>query len=121
MGKSKMDNRSYRGMLQSADGIIRNVLVQEPDHIVFETAFGLSRRMIDRLKSHPEHILFSERSRIAHLGLQITCDKIEAAQLEGDTLIVRQTASAVIPGYPDLETAALFFSTPACPSGGLFL
>lgn len=109
MNMVKRDNRSYRGMLQSDDGVILKVTAQESNCIRFKSAFGLSRHMIDRLKSHPEHIVFSERSRIARLGVQITCDSLDADQLDGDVLIVNQTASAVIPGYPSLDMLRVFF------------
>jgi predicted Rossmann-fold nucleotide-binding protein len=103
------DNRSFRGVLQSDDGVIRNVLAQESDCIRFQSAFGLSRNMIQRLKSHPEQIVFSERSRIARLGIQIACESISLDQLENDLLIVNQTATAVIPGYPSLDVLCPFF------------
>ena len=103
------DNRSYRGVLQSDDGVILKVVSQAPDHIRFQSAFGLSAHMIRRLKSHPEHIVFSERSRIARLGVQITSDPLHPDQLDGDLLIVNQTAKAVIPGYPGLDELRAFF------------
>lgn len=109
MDNIQRDNRSYRGMLQSDDGIILQVISQEPNSIKFKSAFGLSRHMINRLKSHPEHIVFSERSRIARLGVQIICDSLHVDQLDGDLLIVHQTASAVIPGYPSLDMLRAFF------------
>ena len=103
------DNRSYRGVLQSDDGVILKVVSQEPNCIRFQGAFGLSRNMIQRLQSHPEQIVFSERSRIARLGIQITCEPIHPDQLQGDLLIVNQEASAVIPGYPSLDMVRAFF------------
>ena len=70
MAKPIRDNRSYRGMLQSDDGVIARVVDRHDGMIRFESSFGLSPHMIERLKSQPEHILFSERSRIARLGIQ---------------------------------------------------
>ncbi|MCP4745984.1 MAG: hypothetical protein GY874_07560 [Desulfobacteraceae bacterium] len=109
MTKIVRDNRSYRGMLQSGDGVIQKVLANEPDRIVFQTAFGLSEHMVTRIRSNPEHIVFSERSRIARLGVQIVCDTLLADQIQNDVLIVTQTASAVIPGYPALDQLRTFF------------
>jgi predicted Rossmann-fold nucleotide-binding protein len=103
MAKVGRDPRSYRGMLQSDDGHILKVLSHDTLSVTFETAFGLSRHMIERLKAQPEHIVFSERSRIARLGVQITCEPPSAGRLDGDLLILTQTASAVIPGYPGLD------------------
>jgi predicted Rossmann-fold nucleotide-binding protein len=96
-------------MLQSDDGVIQKVISCEPNKINFQSAFGLSPYMIERLKHQPEHIVFSERSRIARLGIQITCDPITADQLQGEQLIVTQSASAVIPGYPGLNQLNAYF------------
>jgi predicted Rossmann-fold nucleotide-binding protein len=103
------DTRSYRGMLQSDDGRIVKVLTHDEHQITFQSAFGLSHHMIQHLKTNPEHILFSERSRIARLGIQITCETPSIHQLNGDLLIMTQTASAVIPGYPGLDRLRSFF------------
>ncbi|MEJ2039207.1 MAG: LOG family protein [Desulfosarcinaceae bacterium] len=109
MSKLKRDNRSYRGMLQSDDGVIREVVSREPNKITFRSAFGLSTHLIERLRHQPAHIVFSERSRIARLGIQITSEPVCADQLQGDQLIVTQTASAVIPGYPGLNQLNPYF------------
>ena len=42
MTKITRDNRSYRGMLQSDDGVICKVLEHGPVRIIFQTVFGLS-------------------------------------------------------------------------------
>ncbi|MDA8142327.1 MAG: LOG family protein [Desulfobacteraceae bacterium] len=110
MAKVLRDTRSYRGMLQSDDGLIIKVLNHSGNKITFQSAFGLSHHMIERLKSQPEHIMFSERSRIARLGIQITCEPPSIDQLNGDMLIVTLTAtSAMIPGYPSLDQLRPFF------------
>ena len=96
MAKPVRDNRSYRGMLQSDDGVITRVVDRRDRMIRFESSFGLSPHMIERLKCQPEHILFSERSRIARLGIQITSEPPNVDQLQGDQLVVTQTASAAI-------------------------
>jgi len=103
-------------MLQSDDGVIRKIINQDADGITFETIFGLSQHMIERLRSNPEHIVFSERSRIARLGVQISSGSLEPDNLEGDLLTVIQTATAVIPGYPGLERLSSFFG-PGLPVG----
>jgi predicted Rossmann-fold nucleotide-binding protein len=108
MLKILRDNRSYRGMLQSEDGVVFRVLSQSAEEITFESRFGLSAHMIDRLSSDPEHIVFSERSRIARLGIQITSELPSADLLEGDELVLVQTATAVIPGYPRLSQLAAY-------------
>ena len=103
------DNRSFRGVLQSDDGHIVKVLSENGNQITFQSAFGLSQHMIRQLKDNPEHLVFSERSRIARLGVQITCDPPTLDQLDGDLLFLTQTASAAIPGYPGLDQLRTFF------------
>jgi len=71
--------------------------------MTFETTFGLSGEMIDQLKSQPEHIVYSERSRIARLGIQIECDPPRADSIKGSKITLTQVATAVIAGYPGLE------------------
>jgi predicted Rossmann-fold nucleotide-binding protein len=116
MTKPIRDNRSYRGMLQSDDGVIAGVVERRAGVIRFESSFGLSPYMIERLKSHPEHILFSERSRIARLGIQIVSEPPTVDQLQGDELVVTQTASAAISDYPALDQLEAFF-VPGLPVG----
>ena len=111
MAKPIIDNRSYRGVLQSGDGVIAKVFKHSRKTITFETVFALSPHMIERLRTQPEHVVFSERSRIARLGIQITSDPPTIEQLDGDLLKIRQSASAVIPGYPSLNQLASFFAT----------
>ncbi len=103
------DNRSFRGILQSDDGCIIKVLSNDGRRITFQSAFGLSQHMIRQLKENPEHIVFSERSRIARLGVQITSDPPCIDHLDGDLLVLTQTASAAIPGYPGLDQLGMFF------------
>ena len=103
------DARGLRGMLQSDDGVISKVLSHNRHCITFETSFGFSATMVQRLKEQPEHIVFSERSRIARLGVRITNAPPTLERLHGDRLVITQTASAAIPGYPSLDQLAAFF------------
>ncbi|MGD9214436.1 MAG: LOG family protein [Desulfobacteraceae bacterium] len=109
MAKIIRDDRSYRGVLQSDDGVIINVLEKKENRITFQSAFGLSRHMVQLLREQPEQIVFSERSRIARLGIQITGDPPAIDKLDGYELVITQTASAVIPGYPALDRLDSFF------------
>ena len=93
----------FRGLLQSEDGVISRVLTVNSQSMTFETTFGLSGEMIDQLNNQPEHIVFSERSRIARLGIQIECDPPRADSIKGSKITLTQVASAVISGYPGLE------------------
>ena len=103
MHKTTRENRSYRGLLQSNDGVIVRLLDNGKQIIRFQTAFGLSPHMIRRLKTQPEHIVFSERSRIARLGIQISCEPPSVDNLDGEQLLLTQQASPVITGYPGLD------------------
>jgi predicted Rossmann-fold nucleotide-binding protein len=103
------DDRSYRGFLQSDDGVIARVIEANDTWITFEGTFGLSQNLIERLKHQPEHIVFSERSRIARLGVQITCQVPTPERLSSRTLTLTLTATSVIPGYPGLNELRMFF------------
>ena len=74
MAKEERDNLIYRGLLQSDDGVITKVVNANSRTINFQTTFGLNDQLSVHLKNQPEHIVFSERSRIARLGVQIKCE-----------------------------------------------
>lgn len=110
MSQRHRDDRSYRGLLQSGDGVVRRVSDVGDTAIRFETQFRLSGNLAERLREQPEDVFFVERSRIARLGIQITCDTLTADFIRGDILTIRQTAVAMIPGYPQLKALKDFFS-----------
>lgn len=97
------NNHIFRGLLQSEDGVISRILDVNRRRITFETTFGLSEEMIEQLGSQPEHIVFSERSRIARLGIQIICDPPVADRIKGNKITLTLEASALMTGYPGLE------------------
>jgi hypothetical protein len=78
--------------------------------ITFQTTFGLNDQLIEHLKNQAEHIVFSERSRIARLGVQIKCEPPSADALEGDTVTLTLVASPVISGYPGLNELREFIT-----------
>ncbi|MGD9133831.1 MAG: hypothetical protein PVF78_09310, partial [Desulfobacterales bacterium] len=110
MVKDERDNLIYRGLLQSDDGIIAKVVKANSQVITFKTTFGLNDQFIERLKNQSEHIVFSERSRIARLGVQIRCEPPTADALEGDRVTLTLAASPVIPDYPALDVLRDFFT-----------
>jgi hypothetical protein len=110
MARTHRDNHLFRGLLQSEDGVISRILDMNNRTITFQTTFGLNEDLVDELKNRPEHIVFSERSRIARLGLQIKCDPPDATSLKGDMITLTLAASAVIPGYPGLDEFKDFFT-----------
>ena len=104
----------FRGVLQSSDGIITKVFHSTHQSISFEAAFVLSEEFkdrvqhdsgsfIDSLTLQDDPFIFSERSRIARLGIQISGESPKLGKLENNTLTLSMTASHVIPGYPGLE------------------
>jgi len=103
MARTHKNNHMFRGLLQSEDGIISRVLDVNSRSMTFETTFGLSGELIDQLKHQPEHIVFSERSRIARLGVQINCDPPSSDSIKESKITLTLVASAVIAGYPGLE------------------
>ena len=118
MNSSQKNRHSYRGLLQSDDGTITRVLRADKGRIVFETAFGLRGPLAGLLKEQPEHLLFSERSRIARLGVQIESAPVREAVVKDGRALLTLTASSVIPGYPALRELRPFFS-PGLPVGRL--
>ena len=112
--------QSFRGVLQSSDGIITKVFHSTGQSISFEAAFTLSEefkervlqkseRFIDSLTLQDDPFIFSERSRIARLGIQISGESPILGKLENNTLTLSMTASHVIPDYPGLEILQDFF------------
>ncbi len=112
------NHHAYRGLQQSEDGVITRILHADRRRIVFETSFGLRGELAELLRRRPEHLLFSERSRIARLGVQIENEPLSAARFAGDCALLTLEASAVIPGYPALAALGEFF-TPGLPVGRL--
>ena len=110
MANERRENRIYRGLLQSDDGIITKVLNANSRVMTFQTTFGLNDQLIERLKNQSEHIVFSERSRIARLGVQIKCEPPSADALAGDRITLTQVATPVIPNYPGLNELREFFT-----------
>jgi len=110
MAGKNTNNHLFRGLLQSEDGLITKIIDANDQSITFEAAFGLSAELIQQLKKQPEHIVFSERSRIARLGIQIKCEPPGIDGLADEKITLSMVASAVISGYPGLNELKDFFS-----------
>ena len=110
MANECRNNHLYRGFFQSDDGIISRVLKSNSRKITFQTTFGLNSSLVKILKDQPEHVFFSERSRIARLGIQIECDAPSVENLEKDRVTLTLEATPVIPGYPKLGVLREFFT-----------
>ena len=118
MAKADQENITYRGLVQSDDGIITRILNSNSRAITFQTTFGLDDQLAQRLRNQSEEIVFSERSRIARLGVQIKCEPPTADDVKGQRITLNQVASPVIPGYPGLK-ALREFITLGLPVGRL--
>ena len=110
MAGKNTNNHLFRGLLQPEDGLITKIIDANDQSITFEAAFGLSAELIQQLKKQPEHIVFSERSRIARLGIQIKCEPPGIDRLAAEKITLSLVASAVISGYPGLNEIKDFFS-----------
>ncbi|MBT8372130.1 MAG: hypothetical protein KJO34_14285, partial [Deltaproteobacteria bacterium] len=110
MAESYKNHHLFRGLLQSEDGVISRVIDVNDDSLTFQSTFGLSEELIDELNHRPEHIVFSERSRIARLGIQIKCNPPSADNLHGQKVTLTLVASAVITGYPGLDEIKNYFT-----------
>jgi predicted Rossmann-fold nucleotide-binding protein len=110
MKHKKWDNRSFRGLLQSGDGIITKITKLSDTAISFQAAFELTDMFAEHLKYQAEHLVFSERSRIARLGINIQGDSPVSDHVEGSTLIMDLSATAVIPEYPGIEVFKTLFA-----------
>ena len=96
MGPTNNRTQSFRGVLQSSDGVITKVFHSTGQFISFEAAFTLSEelqsritgpeRSIDLLTHQDDPFIFSERSRIARLGIQISGESPNLGKLDGNTL-----------------------------------
>ena len=110
MRKDNRENRLHRGLLQSGDGLITEVFETNSQKIKFRASFNLSDILISHLKNHPEQIIFSQRSRIARLGIQLKCEPPHRDYLNHKTLELTFTASSVISNYPSLAVFKNFFA-----------
>ncbi len=104
--------------MQTEDGSIAKVLESDNGYFSFSASFKMSDRLIEKAKHCPQHLIYSERSRIARLGVQIVCDPISADSLEKKSLTLNFKAWPVIKGYPGLEMLRDFF-TEGLPVGRL--
>lgn len=128
MNKTENDDQLFRGLLHSDDGIITQIFEANDQTITFLASFRLSDRLIERLehaarflerlKTPQDPLIFSERSRIARLGIQISCEPPSLGEIIDKTIQLTMVASAVIPGYPTLGDLKDFF-TPGFPVGRL--
>ncbi len=111
-------NNIIRGVMESDDGLITKVLKSSDNKIVFKASFKLSSELIKCVQEKPESFIFSERSRIARLGIQIKCESISYDHIKGENANLTLFASSVIRGYPSSKELNFFFK-PGFPVGRL--
>ncbi len=111
MPPNRDDYQLFRGLLQTKDGNITKVLESNKNTLNFLASFKLNDKLVEKVKYQPEHLIFSERSRIARLGIQIISESPSTDKLEGNILTLKFKASPVIKGYPGLEKLRDFFTT----------
>jgi len=110
MARTHTNNHLFRGLLQSEDGLISRVLEVNKKSITFEATFGLSDELTEQLRNQPEHIVFSERSRIARLGIQVSSALADAGKPVSGKITLTLVATAMISGYPGLNEIKDFFT-----------
>ena len=109
-----MDKNSYiiqrdRGFIQSSDGRIVKIDHIDKDVLVFQAAFKVEKILADLIREDNPDILFSERSRIARLGVQLQCKLPLSEGLIDNELILQFEAMSVITGYPNIDILKSFF------------
>lgn len=114
----KKENHLYRGFLQSGDGVITEVLENDGQTIKFRAEFSLSPPLIERLRQQPANIVFSERSRIARLGIRILCEAPLMKHVTDGRAVLTLKASQTIRGYPRMDVLKPLF-TQGLPVGRL--
>ncbi len=118
MAVNRWRNGFNRGVMHSEDGIITEVLNSAAKKIMMKASFKLSPELIELYRHQPESFIFSERSRIARLGVQIKCEEIRLEHLAGENVYLTLVAAPVIRGYPDSKELRVFFK-PGLPVGRL--
>ncbi|MFA6011757.1 MAG: LOG family protein [Desulfobacteraceae bacterium] len=107
-----------RGFYHSEDGVITEILDADDQGITFTATFSISKNLIDQFKAHPEHLMFSQRSRIARLGVMISNKSLAQGHFKDDQVTIKMNASSVITGYPAFHDMKPFF-TPGLKIGRL--
>lgn len=103
-------NPLFRGFYQSDDGVITDVIQSDDQQMTFTATFTIPGNLVKQFRAHPEHLIFSERSRIARLGVMIRNEPLTKSHFKDNQVIVTMHASSVITGYPAFHQLQPFFS-----------
>lgn len=103
-------NPLFRGFYHSNDGVITDILESDDQGMTFTATFTIPKHLVKQFRSHHEHLIFSERSRIARLGIMISNEPLEQSHFNNNQVTVNMHASSVITGYPAFQDLKPFFS-----------
>lgn len=102
-------NPLFRGFYQSGDGMITDVIDSDDNDMSFTATFTIPNHLIEQFRAHPEHLIFSERSRLARLGIMISSEPLNQSHFTDNHVSVAMRASSVINGYPAFTDLKPFF------------
>ncbi len=91
-------NTLFRGFYHSEDGIITKIIESDFHSITFTAEFPISKHHVKQFQAHPEYLFFSERSRIARLGIMITSEPPDKNNFKNNRIILTMNAFSAI--YP---------------------
>ncbi|MDY6904963.1 MAG: LOG family protein [Thermodesulfobacteriota bacterium] len=103
-------NPLFRGFYESEDGVISDILESDETRITFNATFSIPESLVKQFRANPDHLIFSERSRIARLGVMIRNQPLTESDFSNNTVTVTMHASSVITDYPAFSELKPFFS-----------
>ena len=111
-------NSLLRGFYHSEDGVITEIVNGNENSVTFKAMFSIPGHLLEQFKAHPEHLMFSQRSRIARLGVMISSESLAQGHFMNDQVVITMNASSVITDYPAFSDLRPFF-TPGLKIGRL--
>lgn len=103
-------NPLFRGFYQSDDGAITEIIQADDRLMTFKATFTIPGNLVTQFRAHPERLIFSERSRIARLGVMIRNEPLTKSHFNDNKVTVTMNATSVITGYPAFSQLQPFFS-----------
>lgn len=97
------NNHIFSGVLQSEDGFISQIIENQRTSLVFTAEFKADPGFVRKYSEAPEDFVFSERSRIARLGVQIKIEENQPVGIDNDAIRLTLRASSVISTYPAFD------------------
>jgi hypothetical protein len=77
-----------RGFYHSDDGVITEILAEEKESVTFTAAFSIPDHLLDPFRANPGHLMFSQRSRIARLGVMISSEPLSESHFKDSQVII---------------------------------